>query len=127
MTFYTLQIQNYLPRRDDMYEKVITISDNPNGPLKDFVKQVRRNDLSIWDRETMSNTSNNQYCMNSCMYVIKSFSNHNYNMCINEFPQLLTFLSQNGYKIDSSLSKLFMKNKNINNKDELLCYITYES
>lgn len=123
MSFYTLQTQNYLSRKDEMYLKVITVDRKPEGPLVDYVSQLKNIPLSKWDRDNRENQ--HQYCQNQCIWVLKSISNKSEFMCIQEIPTLLTFLHQNGYTIDTSISKLFMKNKDFNQGDEFICFVKY--
>ena len=52
---------------------------------------------------------------NLCIYALKSLNDTCCKlMCIDEYPNLITFLSNNGYKINYQMTKLLCKeNKNL--------------
>ena len=67
----------------------------------------------------MNNTNNN-----TCLYAIIDFMDNSKLMCVNNIPELFSFLINNGYIIDNNLTKI-IKNTTCASKNDLICYITY--
>jgi hypothetical protein len=44
-------------------------------------------------------------------------------LTVDELPELMTFLIDNGYKIDTSITKMLMKS-NVKPSNDLICYIS---
>lgn len=123
MSYYTLNIRNYLSKKDNMYLKIVAIDRKPEGPLSNYITQLKNTPLSKWDRDNREN----QNCIEHCIWAVKSISKPSELMCIQEIPTLLTFLHQNGYTVDTSISKLFIKNKYFNDSDDIICFIKYDT
>jgi hypothetical protein len=45
-------------------------------------------------------------------------------MCISDLPNLFTFLSNNGYVVDTSMTKMMNESK-VQMDNSLLCFISY--
>jgi hypothetical protein len=111
------------------YGNIITINLFPKGPLRKIVRQVNfsNNRLSEF-------TELNEYG-NKCGYALLSLrgtgggygsgrNNHRF-MTANEIPDLFSFLISNGYKIDTSLTKM-MNSSNIQiDTNNIIAFITY--
>ena len=116
------------------YGNIITINLFPKGPLGKIVRQVNfsNNRLSEF-------TELNEYG-NKCGYALLSLrgvgvgvggrcnggGRNNYRfMTANEIPDLFSFLMSNGYKIDTSLTKM-MNSSNIQiDANNIIAFITY--
>jgi hypothetical protein len=114
------------------YGNIITINLFPKGPLGKIVRQVNfsNNRLSEF-------TELNEYG-NKCGYALLSLRHdgvrgrcvgsgrNNYHlMTANEIPDLFSFLMSNGYKIDTSLTKM-MNSSNIQiDTNNIIAFITY--
>lgn len=109
------------------YDNIITINLFPKGPLAKIVRQVNFSNNKLSDFTDYEN---------KCGYALLSLrgvgggagcggkKNHHL-MTANEIPDLFSFLLSNGYKIDTSLTKM-MNNSNIQiNMNNIVAFITY--
>jgi len=116
------------------YGNIITINLFPKGPLGKIVRQV-----NFSHKKLSEFTHLNDYG-NKCGYALLSLrgiggigcgrglgsgrNNHRF-MTANEIPDLFSFLMSNGYKIDTSLTKM-MNNSNIQiDANNIIAFITY--
>lgn len=118
-----------------VYQNVITLSCMPEGPLKDLVITKSFPKLSPFQQS--STTHRDQ-----CMYVLSrypkqstSFHKGNQETFMNgeDVPSLLSYLSTNGYKVESDLTRLIFDSniKNTMNNSQryrkLICYATFRN
>ena len=115
---YLLSSMPYLDQYNKCYKNILTINVEPNGPLKAIVRRINPSKLSVFQEQ--SSCCHNQ----TCYYAVNSFHNPHELLCIDEIPQLFTFLLTNNYTIDNSLTKL-MNKSSIKMTNPLLCFITY--
>lgn len=125
MPSYTLSAQPYLDQRNKCYKKIITINCRPSGPLMNHVKQISPPKLSPFKE------SSSCYPSTNCIFAITAMDCHantsNCNddlMAVDDIPNLFSFLSMNGYTIDSNLTNILQKS-DIRLSNELLCFISY--
>jgi hypothetical protein len=132
------------------YDNIVTINLFPKGPLGKIVRKINlSNNMTKLSGFTDYN-SGNRYRSGgcggwsglggNCGYALLSLNNigyggigggGNYNcrrenlMTANEIPNLFSFLLSNGYKIDTSLTKM-MNNSNIQiDTNNIIAFITY--
>jgi len=119
MPIYSLYSSVYLNEIEKCYRKIITINQKPQGPLATITKQIKNNRLSPF-KDTYSACCHTEHCL----YAITNINNYHELMNLNELANLFTFLSTNGYTIDTNLTKM-MNDSNIkaDNKN-LICYIS---
>lgn len=118
-----------------VYQNVITLSCMPEGPLKDLVITKSFPKLSPFQQS--STTQRDQ-----CMYVLSRYPKKStpFNMGNNDtfmngedVPSLLSYLSTNGYKVESDLTRLIFDSniKNTMNNSQryrkLICYATFRN
>jgi len=119
MNYYALYRIPFLDQREKQYKTILSINAFPKGPLSSMVTRLRYPKLSPFKEESPR-----------CVLAITSpgSSNQNQNlMTIEQFPELLGFLSNHDYQIDFNVTKLIQKN-NMNPKDKtLVCYISYKN
>jgi len=101
------------------YDNIITINLLPRGPLAKIVRQINFSNAKLSDFTDYEN---------KCGYALLSLrgdrKNHRF-MTANEIPDLFSFLLSNGYKIDTSLTKM-MNTSNIQiNMNNIIAFITY--
>jgi hypothetical protein len=117
---YTLSLQPYLDRYTQCYKNIITINLMPIGPLHKFVHKINMPWLSKFQQESSCYRSRN------CCLAIKSFHDNSEYMMEYDIPDLFSYLVANGYKIDTSLTKMMnMSEIQMSNESKLLCFITY--
>jgi len=132
---YTLFSRPYLDTYNQCYKNIVTINLPPKGPLADIVRRIRFAPLSTFKQPGPCSR------INDCGLVLTTlrhcFNNNSYNnscncdlMVVDEVPDLFSFLLSNGYKIDTSLTKM-MNNSTINfqtnNSDKIIAFITYQN
>ena len=123
---YSLVGAPFYDEINQCYKKIIRINKFPQGPgpLQQIVKRVRSPRLSRFDV-----FSDNCGCANSnafnppCIFVLcNPLSPHQF-LTVEELPDLMSFLLDNGYKIDTSITKMLMKS-NVKPSIDLICYIS---
>ena len=125
MPTYTLSVQPYLDQHNKCYQKIITINVKPIGPLSKYVKLIHPPKLSPFKENSPCCTQEN------CVYVITHISSDSSNssnccnnfMYIDDIPNLFSFLTSNGYTIDSNLTKIMQKS-DVRLSNNLLCFIS---
>lgn len=137
MNSTNLFLENYYDFHNTSYYQILTLSNIPNGPLKDYIKQISIKNIS---KINMINT-------NYCSYVITknilntntntnitNFINSKFNYCtIEDITQVYDFLINNNYNINNELTNIIKSFSSansslenqftiINNKKLLLCF-----
>lgn len=125
MSVYALYIQPYYDQNSQQYTNIITINTMPDGPLANYVSNIRFNRLS--DFKQFSNN-----CNPLCIYAIKTITGvscNNFNLLSSEqLNDLINFLIQNNYTINKDLTKIMNNDRiHLNNGSRLLFYINYTS
>lgn len=118
-----------------VYQNVITLSCMPEGPLKDLVITKSFPKLSPFQQGPTTHRD-------QCMYVLSRYPKQStpFNMGNNDtfmngedVPSLLSYLSTNGYKVESDLTRLIFDSniKNTMNNSQryrkLICYATFRN
>ena len=118
-----------------VYQNVITLSCMPEGPLKDLVITKSFQKLSPFQQGPTTHRD-------QCMYVLSRYPKKStpFNMGNNDtfmngedVPSLLSYLSTNGYKVESDLTRLIFDSniKNTMNNSQryrkLICYATFRN
>ena len=120
---YSLVGAPFYDERNQCYKKVVRINKFPQGPgpLQKIVKRVRSPRLSHFD------VFSDQCCINTfnppCIFVICNPNAPHEFLTVDELPELMSFLIDNGYKIDTSITKMLMKSK-VKPSNDLICYIS---
>jgi len=112
---YVITAIPYFDRPNKRYIKIMKINNIPQrGPLSQHIIHINTPRLSPFEDQTMRTSS--------CVYVIKSLSNPANYMEVDETPDLFAYLLENGYTINTEVTRIFQKS-NIKLKDDILCYI----
>ena len=134
-TTYTLFSRPYLDTYTQNYKNIVTINLPPKGPLGQFVRPIQFPPLSEFKFSSSSSYYNRrgQIC-GLAIGSLNPFFNNNNNkfgqglMVVDEVPDLFAFLLSNGYKIDTSLTKM-MNGSDIRfqteNANKIIAFITY--
>ena len=122
--------QPYLDLYNQCYKNIVVVNLKPQGPLGDFVKLVKFPPLSEFKQPGPCSP------LKDCGFAISSLTGCSGNcskfgsdlMVVDEIPDLISFLVSNGYKVDTSITKMF-NNSDIrfdtNTGNKLICFITY--
>ena len=105
---YALYSHTYFDTVERRYDNIITINCMPVGPLSTIVTRFKNNKVSAFSLET------------NCGLAFKSNRHYNKLMLVDELPDLISFLSLNGYTIDTSLTKMILKT---NVTSRLIAYV----
>lgn len=102
---YQLKTQIYLDKHQKCYKKIITIEPLPDDPkIKNIIRQVRREKLSPFDEPTeccsATNTCINAFVEPNCKCDL---------LCVDKIGDLFSYLKKNGYKINTSVTKILLK------------------
>ena len=79
------------------YLDVLTLNRMPEGPLATMVKQIRTQDLSIFEQGLNKNP---------CKYALFDPATNLY-MVKDDIPFIFSYLADNGYTIDTQMTKLY--------------------
>ena len=130
---YSIVGAPFYDERNQCYKKIIRINKMPNGNLTHIVKRIRSPRLSHFDTYGGSggNGGNGDCCGSGsngfnppCIFAIFNPNHKNQLLTIDELPDLMTFLVDNGYTIDTSITKMLMKS-NVKPSNDLICYVSY--
>jgi len=111
-----IDIETYLDNNQN-YKNIITINKFPPGPLQRYIRKVPFNTLSPFK---------NSQGYNKCGLAITKFDNFYCLLTPCDIPELFSYLIENNYKIDTSITKL------INNSEivpcmgkKIICFFSY--
>ncbi len=113
---YTLTLEPYLNTYSKQYENIIVIDKMPTGPLAQLVSNFNSPRLSPFNKHEPNN------CCKK--YAIRRHYHRDTTLLnATDIPSLLSYLSANGYTINSEITKLVQKT-NYNNK-HFVCVFYY--
>jgi len=122
---FALFSQPYLDRVNQCYKNIVVINNLPAGPLATYVKRVQFPILSPFKQPGPCSP------IDKCGLALTSLINNGCCgelMTVDEVPDLMTYLITNGYKVDTSLTKMFNASDirfQTNNANKLICFVTY--
>ena len=95
---YALYRQPYFDTKQQTYRNAITIDTKPQGPLRAIVRQIKNSLFA----QPGCYPDFEPKCAWAFFFLITPCKL----MTIEELPQLFTFLLSNGYKIDTTITKM---------------------
>jgi hypothetical protein len=104
---YSVKYEPFFDTKTGKYINIITISQNPKGPLSSLVKKVYREKMN--DKEVIKSDD-------KCLFSIMSSINKNKYMTLNELPILYAFFKNNNYDINHI---------NLKWENKTICFIEY--
>ena len=115
---YALTTRIYLDPITKQYSEVFQVEPKPKGVLLSILKQVAPLKLSPYKG------FNQCY---GCIFLVKNINpNRRCNtdfLAMEDLPMLFCFLTENGYDIDTKLTKLMVHGKSAATRRNLVCYI----
>jgi hypothetical protein len=115
ITSYTFSVEPYLNTFTKQYENIITIDKMPAGPLASLVTHYNSPKLSPFQ------ISDN----NCCKYAIRRYTNReSCFLTAEDAPSLLSYLTANGYTIDTNITKIIQR-ADISRVKKMICVVTY--
>lgn len=117
---YTIFTTIYYDTTCETYKPIVCINKIPQGNLKNYIKKITITKLSPFQ------TTNEDYCNNSCLLCLKSFNNCDEFLNPKNIDELYEFMLNNNYSINHEFTNLINKTKNTNiNNKKIIMYITY--
>jgi hypothetical protein len=115
-----LSTRVFLDTFNQCYKNIIVINLPPEGSLGKIVRRLQMPPLSPF------NSPGPCFSKNSCALALLSLRDGCCGlMTDDEIPDLFSFLLSNGYKIDTSLTKMMNQSDVKINDNKILCFITY--
>jgi hypothetical protein len=121
--------QPYLDTYNQCYKNIVVLNRHPQGPLADLVVRVKFPPLSEFNEPGP--------CIRSkqCGLAILSpgigcGKGGNNLMIVDEVPDLISFLVENGYTVDTSITKMFNASDirfDTKTGNKLICFVTYHN
>jgi len=139
-TTVVLYLEPYLNTYYKSYQNIITLSAMPTGPLAQLVSSISSPKLSPFQECSPFSSASHctfilqRYPTNQPSYGAggrHSVKNTDFFMGAEDIPSVFSYLQQNGYSIDTSLTKmLFKSNINVggnsdNTSRKMICMIQY--
>ena len=125
-----LSTRVFLDTYNQCYKNIIVINLPPEGPLGKIVGRLKMPPLSPFN---VPGPCCNRIGYKDCSLALFSLrggcgGGHGRENCLmndDEIPDLFSFLLSNGYKIDTSLTKMMNQSEVKINDNKILCFITY--
>jgi len=114
---YVIKKEVYLDKYNECYKNVLVISPKPK---ESALQQITR----LTNREKLSPFQQRSPCCSEeqCYYIILNPINKCEFLCIEQITLLFNYLFMNGFKIDTSITKMMQKSDV--KIDNLLCFIS---
>ena len=135
---YMLSTRVFLDTFNQCYKNIIVINLPPDGPLGKIVRRLQMPPLSPFNVPgPCCNKTGYKDCAlalfslrgcNGFGFGIGNGNSGGRGNCLmydDEVPDLFSFLLSNGYKIDTSLTKMMNQSEVKINDNKILCFITY--
>ena len=128
---FSLFSQPYLDRYNQCYKNIVVTNCHPQGPLSKYILRINFPPLSEFSTEGPCNPVKKcglalASLANSCEIGCKGKTDNL--MITDEVPNLISFLILNGYKVDTSITKMFNSSEirfDTNTGNKLICFVTY--
>ena len=126
---FSLFSRPYLDTYNQCYKNIVILNNMPQGPLANLVVRVNFPPLSEFSYPGQCDRTK------QCGLAILSFGmgcgkvSSNL-MVVDEVPDLISFLVENGYTVDTSITKMFNTSDirfDTNTGNKLICFVTYHN
>ena len=124
---FTITSQPFYDEYNKCYKNILMVNVEPRGPIRRIVRRIKLPRLSPFQREGPCNP------IPQCGLALQSFLgtgcckfNSGYNlMTPDEIPDLISFLTANGYNVDTQITRMMFQGEVKSNNSKLICYLTY--
>jgi hypothetical protein len=127
---FTITSSPYYDRCSQQYQNILMLNIEPEGPLRRFVRRLQLPRLTPYQTEKSEE---------KCGLVLTNFLNNNQNyynnnqnnnknglMTPNDIPDLYSFLTANGYQIDTQLTNMMNQSQvKLSPGKQIVCLATY--
>ena len=139
-THSILYLEPFLNTFHKTYQNIITLDSIPAGPLAEMVTPISNNKLSPFQQ--LNSISTHPGCMNVLLRYpkttigsVSSIKNSDYFMSSDDIPSIFSYLSSNGYTVDTQLTKMLFKSDVVNGSSQnrlsgnkkMICMIRYST
>ena len=122
--------QPFLDTYNQCYKNIVVLNLKPRGPLANLVRFVKFPALSEFKQQGPCSP------IKQCGYALASLGTCNVGcgkfgsdlMTVDEVPTLISYLLNNGYTVDTSITKMFHNSEirfDTTTGNKLICFITY--
>ena len=123
---FTITSSPYYDRCSQQYQNILMLNIEPEGPLRRFVRRLRLPRLTPFQTEKSEETCGlvlTNFLNNTQNYYNK---NNNWLMTPNDIPDLYSFLTANGYQIDTQLTNMMNQSQvKMTPGKQIVCLATY--
>lgn len=119
---FTITSSPYYDRCSQQYQNILMLNVEPEGPLRSFVRRLRLPRLTPFQTDRSEE---------KCGLVLTNFLNNqnqnkNWLMTPNDIPDLYSFLTANGYQIDTQLTNMMNQSQvKLTPGKQIVCLATY--
>ena len=117
MKLYLLKSIPYYNSLYQEYTNILVLNKEPDGPLKAMTKRIHLNKLSPFKMKS------NICGQSDCVLALKNLNSCDL-MCVDELPDLFEYLINNGYAIDTSVTKVLQKTS-VKPDGNMICMLQY--
>jgi len=114
---YTLSTQTYYDNINQCYKPIIVIDRKPTAPLSNIVKTLQTPKLSPFQQASPCAP------IKTCVQAIYNPENLLELLSINDLSLLFSYLTNNGYTIDTALTNM-LNDSQISMQNKLICFIS---
>ena len=131
----TLYLEPFLNSYYKTYQHIITLSSMPKGPLKNMVACIRSPKLSEFQDGSDFATNHLYILLRYNKEDITNYSGKNIDIYMNndDIPNILSYLMENGYVVDTKITNMLYKSKipmssgerSSYGKKRIICFFSY--
>ena len=121
MNVFTINSQPFYDEFNQCYKNALSVNVEPNGPLRLFIRNRKIPRLSPFQTETACNP------IEKCGIFIASMKMRNCCdlMTPDEIPDLMTFLMQNGYQVETQITNMLNQSEIKLSNKKIAFMVTY--
>jgi hypothetical protein len=126
---FTITSQPFYDQYNQCYKNILMVNSQPQGPIQKIVRRIKLPKLSFFQKEGPCNP------IPQCGLAIQSLNgyvsgccklNSGYNlMTPDEIPDLVTFLFENGYQIETQLTNMLNQSEIKLSNKKISLLVTY--
>ena len=121
---FTITSQPFYDQYNQCYKNILTVNPEPRGPIRKIVRRIKLPKLSPFQREGPCNP------IPQCALALQSLNGCKGSnlMTPDEIPELITFLFENGYQIETQITNMLNQSEiKISNKKIAFTVTYYDS
>jgi hypothetical protein len=117
---FTITSQPFYEEYNQCYKNILMVNAEPDGPIRKIVRRIKLPKLSPFQTEGPCNP------IPQCGLALQSLHGYGCNlMTPDELPDLITFLIQNGYQIETQLTNMLNQSDIKLSNKKIALIVTY--